>query len=54
MLANNYMDMLQDEVANREAYNFWLKKTRPRIDDPEKRDILAPEIQTNPFGGRRM
>ncbi len=54
MLANNYMDMLQDEVANREAYNFWLKKTRPRIDNPEKRDILAPETPPHPFGGRRM
>jgi cation diffusion facilitator CzcD-associated flavoprotein CzcO len=54
MLANNYMDMLEDEDANREAYNFWAKKTRPRIHDPEKRDILVPETPPHPFGGRRM
>jgi cation diffusion facilitator CzcD-associated flavoprotein CzcO len=33
----NYQDLLFDNKANREAYNFWAKKTRARITDPEKR-----------------
>ena len=54
MLANNYGDMLSDRKANREAYDFWAKKTRARISDPEKRDILAPLEPPHPFGGKRL
>merc|ERR1712029_764482 len=38
----NYKDLLFDKEANRQAYDFWAKKTRARITDPKKRDILAP------------
>lgn len=31
-----------DEKANRLAYDFWAKKTRPRIKDAQKRDLLVP------------
>ena len=48
-----YKDMLFDEKANREAYNFWAKKTRPRIHDPRKRDILAPVEPPHAFGTKR-
>ena len=54
MLANNYSDMLSDRKANQEAYDFWAKKTRERISDPEKRDILAPLEAPHPFGGKRL
>jgi cation diffusion facilitator CzcD-associated flavoprotein CzcO len=48
-----YEDMLFDDDANREAYNFWAKKTRARIHDPWKRDILAPLEPIHPFGTKR-
>ena len=54
MLANNYGDMLMDPVANREAYDFWAKRTRARLTNPEKRDILAPLEPPHPFGGKRL
>lgn len=54
MLANNYSDMLADRTANLEAYNFWVKRTRARISDPTKRELLAPETPPHPFGGKRM
>lgn len=39
--------------ANREAYDFWAKKTRARISDPKKRDILAPVEPLHFFGTKR-
>lgn len=48
-----YKDMLFDEKANREAYNFWNKKVRARIQDSRKRDILAPTEPPHPFGTKR-
>ncbi|KAF2236768.1 FAD/NAD(P)-binding domain-containing protein [Viridothelium virens] len=48
-----YEDMLFDKAANDEAYNFWAKKTRARISDPRKRDILAPLKQPHTFGTKR-
>ncbi|KAI4943946.1 hypothetical protein J4E91_009093 [Alternaria rosae] len=49
----NYKDLLFDNKANREAYNFWAKKTRARITDPEKREILAPLEPPHAFGTKR-
>ena len=48
-----YHDMLYSDAANREAYNFWAKKTRARIQDPRKRDLLAPLEPIHPFGTKR-
>lgn len=45
--------MLKDKKANREAYDFWAKKTRARIQDPRKRDILAPVEPPHAFGTKR-
>lgn len=52
-LQANYSDMLVDPKANREIYNFWAKKTRGRVTDPMKRDIIAPLEPPYPFGVRR-
>jgi len=49
----NYKDLLFDMEANRQAYNFWAKKTRARITDPKKREILAPLEPPHAFGVKR-
>ena len=38
----SYTDHILSPEANLAKYNFWLEKTRPRIKDPKKRDLLAP------------
>jgi len=48
-----YKDMLFDATANRHAYDFWAKKVRARINDPVKRDILAPLEPLHAFGTKR-
>ncbi|KIX06716.1 uncharacterized protein Z518_04692 [Rhinocladiella mackenziei CBS 650.93] len=40
--ASNYKEIWVDLKANRLAYDFWAKKTRARISDPKKRDLMAP------------
>ncbi|KAL4947475.1 hypothetical protein BDW69DRAFT_204341 [Aspergillus filifer] len=52
-LLGGYSDLLIDEAANREAYNYWAKKTRARITDPRKRAILAPLQRYHPIGAKR-
>ncbi|KAJ5463075.1 hypothetical protein N7475_008019 [Penicillium sp. IBT 31633x] len=52
-LIRSYKDLMVDPVANREAYDFWAQKVRPMLDDPEKREILAPLEPPHPFGTRR-
>lgn len=47
---NTYKDMLFDQKANDEAYNFWMRTVRKRIPDPEKQKILAPEKPIHPWG----
>jgi cation diffusion facilitator CzcD-associated flavoprotein CzcO len=49
----NYRDFLVDRTANREIYQFWLEKTRPRIQDPFKRDVMAPLEQPHWLGTKR-
>jgi cation diffusion facilitator CzcD-associated flavoprotein CzcO len=49
----NYQDLLFDNEANRQAYDFWAKKTRARITDPVKREILAPLEPPHAFGTKR-
>lgn len=48
-----YKDMLFDRDANQQAYDFWVRKTRARIRDPEKREILAPLEPPHPWGTKR-
>ncbi|KAK2785578.1 hypothetical protein FQN52_008357 [Onygenales sp. PD_12] len=49
-----YQDTLFVKESNTEAYLFWKEKTRQRIKDPRKRDILAPEVQPHAFGCKRI
>ncbi|KAF2500378.1 FAD/NAD(P)-binding domain-containing protein [Lophium mytilinum] len=49
----NYDDLLFDKEANDQAYKFWVKKTRARIQDPRKRDILAPLTAPHAWGTKR-
>lgn len=40
---SNYRDYLVDPKSNRIMYEFWAKKVRQKIKNPEKRAFLAPE-----------
>jgi cation diffusion facilitator CzcD-associated flavoprotein CzcO len=53
-LANTYSDMMLDETANMEAYNFWAKKVRSRLHDPAVAEILAPTKPPHYFGAKRL
>ncbi|OHE94807.1 cyclopentanone 1,2-monooxygenase [Colletotrichum orchidophilum] len=48
-----YADFLKDAEANRLIYEFWARKTRGRVQNPEKRAILVPDEQPYPFGTKR-
>ncbi|KAH6683863.1 hypothetical protein B0J14DRAFT_389 [Halenospora varia] len=50
---SNYMEFVTDKAANECIYNFWAKKTRARVKDPVKRDIVAPVKQQHYFGVKR-
>lgn len=50
----SHFDMLADSAANDYAYNYWLKRTRPRIKDPRVRDLLAPVKKPYAFGTKRI
>ncbi|KAJ5685095.1 hypothetical protein N7536_007714 [Penicillium majusculum] len=49
----SYKDLMIDHAANREVYDFWAKKTRARINDPELKDLLAPLEPLHAFGAKR-
>jgi cation diffusion facilitator CzcD-associated flavoprotein CzcO len=44
----SYFDMLISKKTNDYAYEFWAEKTRARIHDPRKKDILAPTLENQP------
>ncbi len=48
-----YNDILLDTKANRYVYDTLNKRTRARMTNPEKRDILAPVEPPHPFAGKR-
>lgn len=48
-----YKDNLFNADANRESYKFWVEKTRARVGDPRKRDLLAPRDMPHFFGIKR-
>lgn len=50
---SNYRDFLVDQKASDLMYNFWAKKTRPRIKDPSKSALLVPEKAPFAFGTKR-
>jgi len=45
--------MLFDGKANDQAYAFWLKKTRERIKDERKADMIAPKVAPHYWGTKR-
>jgi cation diffusion facilitator CzcD-associated flavoprotein CzcO len=49
----NYRDFLVDEKANRLMYEFWAKKTRPRLKNPKKAAFLVPDEAPFAFGTKR-
>ena len=49
----NYKDYLYDVEANRDVYDFWVKKIRARVHDPRKRELLCPLEPPFPFGVKR-
>ncbi|KAJ5368743.1 uncharacterized protein N7496_008503 [Penicillium cataractarum] len=51
--AGGYIDLLLNPEGNRAAYDYWAKRTRERIHDPVKRDLLAPLEPPHPFGTKR-
>ncbi|KAF2089523.1 cyclohexanone 1,2-monooxygenase-like protein [Saccharata proteae CBS 121410] len=48
-----YKDMLFDEAANEEAYQYWRKTVLKRIPDPKKAELLAPAKKPHPWGTKR-
>ena len=45
-----YVDVYFKKDANRTAYDFWQKKTAPRIKNKEKREFLVPKEWPHTFG----
>ncbi|KAG7087479.1 hypothetical protein E1B28_013442 [Marasmius oreades] len=50
---SNYQDILTNEEANMEAYEFWKEKARERIHDPVMQETLAPTIAPHHFCTKR-
>lgn len=49
----NFPEIYIDRQANRIAYDFWAKKTRARLSNPVKRDLMAPLEPPFPILTRR-
>lgn len=49
-----YQDVLFDETANAEVYEYWRQSVLPRIKDPKDQEILAPKVAPHPFGTKRI
>lgn len=48
-----YREFLFNKEANKIFYDFWVRKVRQRIRNPEKAQIVAPIPQQAPFGTKR-
>ena len=49
----NFQDLFYDQAANDEAYKYWCEQVRSRINDPKKKDLLAPLKAPHPWGTKR-
>lgn len=49
-----FEDTLNNEEANRVMYDFWARKTRARIRDPVKREIMAPLEPPHAWAAKRL
>lgn len=52
-ILGNYQDAITDQESNNESYAFWCEKTRARINDPVKQEILAPKTPPHPIFAKR-
>ncbi|KEF52109.1 uncharacterized protein A1O9_11735 [Exophiala aquamarina CBS 119918] len=52
-IVSNFNNWVFDKTANRSLYEFWAKKTRLRINNARKRDILVPVEPPFWFGTKR-
>ncbi|KAK2058642.1 cyclopentanone 1,2-monooxygenase [Colletotrichum caudatum] len=51
--SGQYTDFLIDAEVNRLIYDFWAKKTRARIRNPQKRAVLVPDEPPYPVSTKR-
>ncbi|KAE9571011.1 Baeyer-Villiger monooxygenase [Colletotrichum fructicola] len=51
---SNFRDIAFDKTANACLYDFWVRKTRSRMTDRKKMDIVAPLKQFEWFGSARV
>lgn len=49
-----YSDVLFDQKANDEAYEYWRQSVLPRIKNTRNQEILAPKTPPHPFGTKRV
>jgi cation diffusion facilitator CzcD-associated flavoprotein CzcO len=49
----NYREFLVNQEAGKLMYEFWAKKTRPRVKNPAKAALLVPEKAPFAFGTKR-
>lgn len=53
LVGSIWSDYMFNPAANRAIYDFWARKTRTRITDPVKRDLLVPLEPPHPWMGKR-
>lgn len=50
---SSFREFLTDKTVNAEFYKFWKERVHARIQDEEKREIVAPSKQEHWFGTKR-
>ncbi|KAJ6118250.1 FAD/NAD(P)-binding domain-containing protein [Penicillium samsonianum] len=54
LLYSNFEDMWTNESVSNDVYSVWAKRTRERIEDAAKCDLLVPETPNHPIGTKRV
>lgn len=49
----NYSDIMTNKESNRLVYDFWVRKTAPRLRDARKRELMVPKDPPYYFGTKR-
>ncbi|KAF2794066.1 FAD/NAD(P)-binding domain-containing protein [Melanomma pulvis-pyrius CBS 109.77] len=52
-LLRNFNNVMLDKEANAAVYDFWKRKVRERLTDPEKQALMAPDEAPYYFGTKR-
>jgi cation diffusion facilitator CzcD-associated flavoprotein CzcO len=50
---NNYNDVITNKASSTALYEFWKKKTRARLTNPAKQELMAPDVAPYYFGTKR-